>query len=37
MFEVAESFLIQLIECIPVLLGIYWIFDLLGGLFFNKK
>lgn len=37
MFECAEQMLIQLIECMPVIIGVYLLFDLTGSLFFGKR
>lgn len=37
MFECAEQMLIQLIEIMPYVIGVYIIFDLTGSLFFNKR
>lgn len=37
MFEVASYFLIQLIEWIPGIIAIYVLFDLIGGLLFDKR
>lgn len=37
MFEVMEQMLVQLIECIPVIFGVYLLFDFIGGLLFNKR
>lgn len=37
MFEIATLLLKQLIELIPGFIGLYLIFDLLGGLLFNKR
>lgn len=37
MFEAAEQMLIQLIELMPGILGIYILFDLIGGLIFGKR
>jgi len=37
MFECAEQMLIQLIEIMPYIIGIYILFDLTGSLFFNKR
>lgn len=36
MFEICESMLVQLIKCIPVLFGVYLIFDFIGSLLFGK-
>lgn len=36
MFEICESMLVQLIKCIPVLFGVYLIFDFMGSLLFGK-
>ena len=36
MFELCEQFLIQEIECIPVLFGVYLIFNFLGNLLFKE-
>lgn len=36
MFELCEQFLIQEIECIPVLFGVYLIFNFLGSLLFKE-
>lgn len=37
MFECAETMLTQLVELIPAILGIYILFDLIGGLLFGKR
>ena len=37
MFEVVENLLIQFIDIIPYILGIYIIFDLTGSLLFGRK
>ena len=37
MFDICEQFLVQLIDCMPVLFGVYLIFDLLGSLLFGRK
>ena len=36
MFEICETMLVQLIKCIPVLFGVYLIFDFTGSLSFGK-
>ena len=36
MFEICETMLVQLVDCLPVLFGCVLIFDLLGSLFFGK-
>ena len=36
MFEVCETMLVQLVNCIPVVFGVYMIFDFLGSLLFGK-
>lgn len=36
MFELCEQFLIQEIECMPVLLGIYLIFTFMKDLLFKE-
>lgn len=37
MFEIIEEMLIKLVDYIPYLFGLYLMFDLIGGLLFNKK
>lgn len=37
MFEICEQFLVQLINCMPVLLGVYIIFDFIGSLLFGRR
>ena len=37
MFDVCEQMLVQLIHCLPVLLGVYMIFDFVGSLLFGRK
>lgn len=37
MFEVAIQFMVQMVELIPGVFGIYILFDLLGSLLFNKR
>lgn len=37
MFEVAETFMIQLIDFIPSLIGLYVLFDFLGALLPGNK
>lgn len=36
MFDIAITFMVQLVYLIPAFIGIYLIFDLLGSLFFGK-
>lgn len=36
MFDICETMLVQLIKCIPVLFGVYLIFDFMGSLLFGK-
>lgn len=36
MFEVAIQFMVQLVELIPGVIGIYLIFDFLGSLLFGR-
>lgn len=36
MFEVMEQMLVQLIECLPVLFGVYLIFSFLKDLLFKE-
>lgn len=36
MWELCEQFLVQEIECIPVLFGVYLIFNFVGGLLFRE-
>lgn len=36
MFEVVEQMLVQLVDLIPYILGIYILFDLLGSMIFQK-
>lgn len=36
MFEVMEQMLVQLIECMPVLFGVYLIFTFLRDLLFKE-
>lgn len=37
MFEIAEQYLVQLIDLIPSIFGVYILFDLVGSLLFGKK
>ena len=37
MFDVAAHFMVQLVDLIPAVIGIYLIFDLLGSLLFGKR
>ena len=37
MFEVCETLLIQMIKCIPVIFGVYLIFDFVGSLLFGRN
>ena len=37
MFEVCETMLKQLVDCFPVIFGVYLIFDFVGSLLFGKS
>lgn len=37
MFEIAEQFLVQLIDLMPAIFGVYVLFDLTGSLLFGKR
>lgn len=37
MFEICETMLVQLINCMPVLFGVYLIFNFLGTLLFKER
>lgn len=37
MFEVVETFMVQLVGLIPAVFGVYILFDLLGSLLFGKR
>lgn len=37
MFEIAEQFLIQLIELMPIGFCLYLVFDFLGSFFFGRS
>lgn len=37
MFDIATNFMVQLVDLIPAVIGIYLIFDLLGSLLFGKR
>ncbi len=37
MFEIAEQFLVQEVNLIPYIFGLYVLFDLTGTLLFNKR
>lgn len=37
MFQIIEQMLVQLAQMIPSLFGLYVLFDLIGGLLFNKR
>ena len=37
MFDIATQFMIQLIDLIPGVIGIYLVFDLMGSLLFGKR
>lgn len=36
MIEICETMLVQLVECIPVVFGVYLIFDFMGSILFGK-
>ncbi len=36
MMEICETMLVQLVNCLPVVFGVYLIFDFLGSLLFGK-
>lgn len=36
MFEIAEQFMVQMVDLIPAVFGIYILFDFLGSLLFHK-
>ena len=36
MIEICETMLIQLVNCIPTIFGVYLIFDFIGSLLFGK-
>ena len=36
MIEICETMLTQLVNCIPVIFGVYLIFDFIGSLLFGK-
>lgn len=37
MFDIATEFMVQLVNLIPGVIGIYLIFDLMGSLLFGKR
>ena len=37
MFDIFIQMFVQLIELIPLLIGLYFLFDMVGGLLFNKR
>lgn len=37
MFDIATQFMVQLVDLIPAVMGIYLIFDLMGSLLFGKR
>lgn len=37
MFETCETMLVQLVECMPVVFGVYLIFNFLGSLLFKER
>lgn len=37
MFEIFSQMFVQLITLIPLLIALYFLFDLIGGLLFNKR
>ena len=37
MFECMETMLVQLIDCLPVVFGVYLIFNFLGSLLFRDN
>lgn len=37
MFDIATQFMVQLVDLIPAVIGIYLIFDLTGSLLFGKR
>lgn len=37
MFECAETMLVQLIDIMPAVIGVYLLFDLTGSLLFGKR
>lgn len=37
MFDIAIQFMVQLVDLIPGVIGIYLIFDLIGSLLFGKR
>lgn len=37
MFEIAEQFLVQLIDIMPIVIIIYIVFDFLGSFLFGKR
>jgi len=37
MFEIISSLLVQFVSYLPGLVGLYIVFDLIGGLLFGKR
>lgn len=37
MFEIVEQFMVQLVDLMPAVFGIYVLFDLIGSLLFGKR
>lgn len=37
MFDIATQFMVQLVDLLPAVIGIYVIFDFMGSLLFGKR
>lgn len=37
MFEVVEYLLIEFINCLPIIIALWLVFDFIGGLIFGKQ
>ena len=37
MFELTTQFMVQLIGLMPILIGVYILFDFIGSFFFGKR
>lgn len=37
MFDIATNFMVQLVDLIPGIIGLYLVFDFMGSLLFGKR
>lgn len=37
MFDITVQFMVQLIELMPIFIGVYILFDFIGSFFFGKR